>query len=345
MLHGLTIALVAVATARVVAAGTVEECRVLVMGTEARIVAHAADGTSARAAARAAIDELDRCDAALSDYRATSEVRQLPAQWSTWTTLGPITASAMGAARRVASASHGAYDPTVGPIVALWREARETGRRPSSDALAQARRHVGWTLIEWRASVIPAARCADPMVTLDLGGVGKGLGAHRAAQAARDAGATAVLVAVSGDIRADGAPPGTSGWRVQVDDGLGGDAPMLVLRDLSVSTSGDTEQWAMVDGRRVGHLLDPHDGEPLTARRAATVVGPDGAVVDASATALCILGAGQATTLIESLGLRAVRVREETTPNDDEAADDPAPGATTTHGDWAALAGTDAHAS
>ncbi len=315
------------------------------MGTEARIVTHASDATAAKAAARAAIDELDRCDATLSDYRASSEVRQLPSRWSTWPQLSPIAGSALVAAIEVARATNGAFDPTIGPIVAIWREARHTGRHPSADSLAQARRHVGWELIEWRSEPSPAVRCADSLVTLDLGGVGKGLGAHRAARAARDAGATAVLVAVSGDIRVEGAPPGTQGWRVEVDDGLGGDRPMLLVQDMSVSTSGDTEQWAMVDGRRVGHLLDPRSGEPLAVTRAATVVGRDGAVVDASATALCVIGSDNVDALFQTLGLHAARVREaERGSPRDSAADCPAPLVTKTYGRWSALARTEHHA-
>lgn len=39
--------------------------------------------------------------------------------------------------REIAQAGGGAFDPTVGPLVALWREARRTGRMPDATVIAR----------------------------------------------------------------------------------------------------------------------------------------------------------------------------------------------------------------
>jgi thiamine biosynthesis lipoprotein len=54
------------------------------------------------------------------------------------------------------------------------------------------------------------------------------------------------------------------------------------LFDGSVATSGDYEKGA--------HIIDPHTGLIAIGARSASVVGPDGALCDALATALMVDG-------------------------------------------------------
>jgi len=276
-----------------------------VMGTHATIVLYANSQDAAGTAARAAMAALDACDAALSDYRPDSELNQVRRQWSSWTTMSPMLEEGLRGALAVAEASGGAFDPTIGQVVALWRDARAEERPPDPATLGRALASVGWD--QFQLCGDRRLRCTSGALTLDLGGVGKGLGAHRAASAACQSGATAALVAVSGDVRAEGCPPGADGWRVAVADGLTEASIVLCLRDQSVSTSGDSEQGAIVDGRRVGHLIDARDGQPLAERRAATAVGACGAIVDAAATALCVCSAAESRLLMTRLPLQAAR--------------------------------------
>jgi FAD:protein FMN transferase len=73
----------------------------------------------------------------------------------------------------IADATGGAFDPTVGPLVALWREARHSRRLPDASALDAAKRLVGWRLVELDRAR-PAVRLAREGVRLDLGGIAKG---------------------------------------------------------------------------------------------------------------------------------------------------------------------------
>jgi thiamine biosynthesis lipoprotein len=65
---------------------------------------------------------------------------------------------------------------------------------------------------------------------------------------------------------------------------------LLSLRDSSAATSGQGERLRLVQGREIGHLLDPRNGLPLARRGSATVVAPGGMEADALATALFVLG-------------------------------------------------------
>ena len=96
------------------------------------------------------------------------------------------------------------------------------------------------------------------------------------------------LVALGGDIVVGQAPPGAHGWRITVEHADSAHADLWLER-AAVSSSGDTEQFVELGGRRYSHVVDPRTGLGLTHRVAATVVAPDGTSADAYATAVTIL--------------------------------------------------------
>jgi predicted nucleotidyltransferase len=98
----------------------------------------------------------------------------------------------------------------------------------------------------------------------------------------RENGVTRALVEAGGDIAVSGAPPGERGW--QVDVAAAGTPGRLTLVHAAVSSSGDTEQFVEIGGRRYSHIVDPRTGLGLTDRVAVTVVAPRGITSDSLAT-------------------------------------------------------------
>src|SRR5262249_22775539 len=144
------------------------------MGTEARVVVYAADETEARHAAAAALDRIAALEQVMTDWREDSELSALgrasggPPQLCS-DDLFRVLAQAVA----VAEASGGAFDPTVGPLVRLWREARRRGVLPDLSDIGDARTKVGWKLLELAPGPPRAARLAKAGMRLDLGGIGK----------------------------------------------------------------------------------------------------------------------------------------------------------------------------
>ena len=58
----------------------------------------------------------------------------------------------------------------------------------------------------------------------------------------------------------------------------------------SVATSGNSERAVVVDGERLGHILDPRSGRPAPDFGSVTVLAPDATTADAAATAVFVLG-------------------------------------------------------
>lgn len=96
---------------------------------------------------RQAIDAvLEQVDARMSTYRADSEIRRFEAaEPGDWFPVSAETEAVVKEALAVARASEGAFDPTIGPLVALWGFG-PAGRReapPDSAAIATAAARTG----------------------------------------------------------------------------------------------------------------------------------------------------------------------------------------------------------
>jgi thiamine biosynthesis lipoprotein len=272
----------------------------LLMGVETRIVLFAPDEPRALAAAGAAFDEIARHEQILSDWRADSELSQLSQRAGS----GPVPVSPelydlLAQARRVAAATDGAFDPTVGPLVALWRTSRGTGRLPAPEELARARVLVGWRHLELDESARTVA-LAIPSMRLDLGGIAKGDACQRALEVLARAGIERTLVQMGGDLACGAPPPGRDGWDIDVAG-----QRVLVART-SVATSGDAEQHVVIDGVRYGHVVDPRTGLGATSLRQVTIAAADGAVADALSTAVSLLDAQSGRELARAFGARVL---------------------------------------
>lgn len=266
------------------------------MGVQTRVIVYA-EAERAEAAAKAAFERIAALEAALSDYRVENEIARLrTAPVSVPIQISSDLASALEASGELHRASGGLFDPTVGPLTLLWREARRTGRKPTSEALASARAAVGFgkLSLDGRGGTVTFHA---PGVSLDFGGLGKGLAAQEAVETLRGLGVSRCLVALGGDVHAGEPPPGADGWRIglfsdsEVADSASSAArpPEITLRNAGVSTSGDAAQIARVGGEAFSHIVMP-TGPGLRAAtgHAIAVIGRRGAVVDGLGTALAL---------------------------------------------------------
>ncbi len=290
------------------------------MGTEFRIVLYAPDAETAQSAARAAFERVAELNTILSDYDPDSELMRLcEAEVSRPIQVSPELFFILERSGSLYERTDGAFDPTVGPIVRLWRRARRMHKMPPSDRLAEALERVGFDQL----ALDPEARTvrlSRPGIRLDAGGIAKGYASDEAVRILREQSCPRCLVAGSGDIVAGDPPPGRDGWVIGIGPLADPNAPpsrFLSLANSAVSTSGDANQYVEFDGVRYSHIVDPATGLGLTERISATVVAPNGTTADSLATALCVLGVEKGLELIEqtsgcaALVIRAVEEGEQ----------------------------------
>lgn len=262
----------------------------LCMGVPTRVVLYAETRGAAEEAARRAYARIGEIEDALSDYRAGSETNRVNAEaGGEAVRVGPDLIAVLERALEIARATDGAFDPTMGPAVALWRRVRAGGPEPTHAETGTARALVDWGSVEVDADA-RTVRLARAGMRLDFGGIGKGYASSEAVRVLRDGGYHRCMVALAGDVSAWDSPPGMPGWRVAVGPAGGSIGGSIWLRRASVSSSGDAEQAVGEGANRRGHIIDPRTGEGSGRRGWVTVVAATGAEADALATAVFLLG-------------------------------------------------------
>jgi thiamine biosynthesis lipoprotein len=282
----------------------------------ARLVIEAR-GAAAEPSIEMAFGEVARLESVLSNWRPDSEVSRLNGAAAA----APVTVSedlyaAVGAALRWAESTDGAFDPTVEPLVrGLGLHGPEgilpgVGAPPAADAGTP--RPVGWRGVR----LDPGRRAvgfAAAGMGVDFGGIGKGMALDAAARVLREAGVEAALLDFAGQVLVFGRGPDAGGWRIGIADPDDRGAAVVVV-DLpagSLSTSGNAERGAGSGGRRVGHILDPHTGEPVAWNGSVTVLAADATAADALSTALFVLGPERGTAWAKEHGVQVLYLERD----------------------------------
>ena len=89
------------------------------------------------------------------------------------------------------------------------------------------------------------------------------------------------------------------------------DERVLHLKDAAVSTSGDAEQFVVIDGVRYSHIVDPKTGLGLTGRRSVTVIARHGISADSMTKMASIFPPEKAIEAIDKMeGVATLIVRK-----------------------------------
>lgn len=259
------------------------------MGTGLQIEVQATDRLRALKASEAAVRALETTEARLSTWVDDSELAGLnAAPVDLWVDLSPTLAMELGRARELWLETKGAFDPGVGALVEAW-DLRGPGRTPSDRELAAATSASGLHNLTVEAG---RAKRLHPGLALEEGAFGKGAGLDQALKALENAGATRATIDLGGQMAFLGQGP----FMVEVADPLDRNVALLsfTVDGGSVATSGNSERSRIIDGVRVGHLLDPRTGQQAAALGSMTVWSRSALDADALATGLLVLGAERA---------------------------------------------------
>ncbi len=251
------------------------------------------DATAARAAVEAVVSSVD---AAMSPYRADSEIGRFNRDTRPGgRRVSAPTRAVVAEALEIARLTGGVFDPTVGPLVARYGFGPVGGIPGGLDTLAVLDDRIEKT---------------EGTTTLDLCGIAKGHALDRAAEALAALGIANVLVEIGGEIHAAGRHPAGRAWQVAVEAPARG--PISVQRIVSlendrIATSGVSPNGYRQGARNTTHIVDPRTGRPVDGNLAAvSVVSPSGARADALATALMVLGEDAGADLAEREAIPAL---------------------------------------
>lgn len=283
---------------------------VFAMGTSLRLALRCDAGEATRAealrASEQAVRALAEVERRLSTWRDDSELAGVHAHpVGSWLEVSAATAADLARAFALERATDGAFTPAVGALVAAY-DLRGSGRWPDADERTRLRACTGAPTFTIEGQRI--RRNVDG-AQLEEGAFAKGAGLAAARDAALAAGASEVWFDFGGQVllAGDAAAP----RRVELADPADRGLPIVALRLTGgcLATTGNGVRRRIVDGRALGHVLDPRTALPAADFGSVTVWCEEPFVADALSTALFVLGADEALRFAERMhGVEAVVV-------------------------------------
>jgi thiamine biosynthesis lipoprotein len=199
-----------------------------------------------------------------SRFLPESDVTRLNNAEGSPVTVNPLSAKLVSEMMAARTLTDGEYDPTILPK--LLAEGYVASRvNPSNITVLPA--SARWP-IDMTGTTIQDDIVTLPIgVTLDPGGIGKGIAADILANMALEQGALGILVEIGGDVRIGGTPPDGSQWRIDIEDPFveSQSIARVNLVDGAVATSSTLKRTWDNDGRTANHLIDVHTGQSMVS--------------------------------------------------------------------------------
>ncbi|MEW6542607.1 MAG: FAD:protein FMN transferase [Nitrospirota bacterium] len=282
------------------------------MGTLVQITVVAPTERIAQEAATAGFQEIRRLEELLSTWIPASELSRVNAAAGREPVrVSPDTFLVLQRSLDIARLTEGGFNIAVGPAVEAW-SVTERQKVPGDSELEalQPLLDVAQIRLDEGAGAVFLARAG---MRVDVGGIGKGFAADRAVEAMKSAGATAGVVALSGDIKTFGRLPDGAPFLFGIQHPRRpGVLARVTLQDEAISTAGDYERYFERDGVRYHHILDPRTLKPARGCQSVTVVAAEGIMADGLDTGIFVMGPERGMELIERLpGVEGVIVDGE----------------------------------
>ena len=259
------------------------------LGAQVSIEIHHPDRVGAERLVERCVLEVRRLEQQFSLYRADSAISILN---RTGILVAPDAdmVALLKTALHFAEITGGAFDPTVQPLWQLHADHFSSGTPgsdgPSPQHLAEALAKVGHAgLLVGQSRIALLKRGA----AITLNGIAQGFATDRVVERLRNAGLSTTLVDM-GEIRAIGARPDGTPWRVGLGDPgrPGGLSETVDLVDRAVATSAGAG-FRFDSKGRFTHLFDPATGRSPQRYRSVSVMAPTATEADALSTAFSLM--------------------------------------------------------
>lgn len=197
--------------------------------------------------------------------------------------------------------SHGAFDPTVAPLVNAWGFGFKQSSNITASTIDSLLALVGLHHVTLNNGLITKS---DPRIMLDFSAIAKGYGSDCVARVLDSCGVQNYMVEIGGEIVIKGHNKNGNPWGIginkPIDDSLSTNQELqtvLRLTDCAIATSGNYRNYYYKDGVKYAHTIDPRTGYPVQhSLLSATVIADNCMRADALATAFMVLGVDSAMT-------------------------------------------------
>lgn len=212
-------------------------------------------------------------------------------------------------ARKASEFSDGAFDATIGPLVAAWGFHYKKELEMTPEMVDSIKQLVDYQKIE---IVDDKVVKANPNMTLDFNAVAQGYTTDLIGKFLESRGIFNYLVNVGGELFARGTKPNGELWTIGIEkpaENYNSECVVQIttqLKDKGIVTSGNYRKYIEKDGIRYSHSIDPKTGYPVEQNLlSATVIADNASWADCLATICMIVGKEKASKLLEDQGVEA----------------------------------------
>lgn len=269
------------------------------------------DGKNGERAIQEAIDRLNVIENKMSVFKEFSEVSMINKNAGVSSQgVSTDTYFVIKKAVEYSRLSEGTFDPTIKPIVSLWRIGSDNPRIPSKSEITNNLKLVNYEdiILNEKSHSIGLKNAKQ---AIDVGGIAKGYAADEVKKVFENYKIKSALIDLGGNIYALGTKPDKTLWNVGIQnpsDTRGEHIGVISVENKSVVTSGNYERYFTKEEKIYHHIIDPKTGYPSESEVISSTIISDHSIDgDGLSTGVYIMGIEKSIKLIESLkGIDAI---------------------------------------
>jgi thiamine biosynthesis lipoprotein len=204
---------------------------------------------------------------------------------------------------KISQLTQGAFDITYGSVdKRLWNFDTNMTSLPDKETAKKMVR-----LINYNNVILDEKNCTvylkEKGMRIGFGGIGKGYAAEMAKHLLKYNGVENGVVNAAGDLTAWGNQPNGKPWTIGIanPDAKHSAFSHLNIANVSVATSGNYEKFAIINGKKYSHTIDPKTGLPVSGIKSVTIICTNAEVADAMATPVMIMGIKTGLNMINQM--------------------------------------------
>ncbi len=199
--------------------------------------------------------------------------------------------------------SNGKFDITIGKVTDLWDFHAENPKVPAESEIKETLSAVDYHQVKIEGNTVTMS---NPQGEINLGGIGKGYIADKAAECLKEHGVTSGILNFGGNVIVIGDKQGNP-FKIGIEVPYSDKSDIIgyvEAENSTLVTSGVYERYFEVDGKKYHHILDVKTGYPVeTDVVSVTIVAPSGysGMSDGLSTICLLSGSEEGMKLIESI--------------------------------------------
>lgn len=274
------------------------------MGNHFEISVVSDNETEANRHIDAAVDEIKRIEALLTTFNDDSQTNLINRNAG----IKPVKVDKevfdlIDRSLKISNLTQGAFDITYGSIdKSLWNFDVNMKQLPDAETARQSVRLIDYRNVELDANQQTVYLKQEGM-RIGFGGIGKGYAADKAKQLLQQMGVQSGIVNASGDLVTWGNQPDGRPWTIAIAD-PNRKVPYfskLNISNMAIATSGSYEKYAIINGKKYSHTIDPKNGMPVSGIKSVSVICPSAELADALATPVTVMGVKVGLDMINQL--------------------------------------------